>query len=224
MLSKITKRLPEILTLLILCLQVVLLVLLTIKIGNLERIFKQVLDVNATKPEVMYVERIPDERGQITGSQYADITVVMFSDFECPYCAKTSHIIQEILKKHPDRIRFIYRHFPLSGMHSNAFNAAKSSECAAEQGAFWEMHNLLFVNQTALESDDLYRYATEIGLDINQFTNCMNSEYISSNIKQDIADGEKYGVDSTPTFFVNNMRIVGASGLGDVVQKVLNAP
>ncbi len=86
------------------------------------------------------------------------------------------------------------------------------------------MHNLLFVNQTALESDDLYRYATEIGLDINQFTNCMASEYISSNVEQDIADGEKYGVDSTPTFFVNNMKVVGASGLEDVVQKVLNAP
>ncbi len=76
MLSKISKRLPEILTLLILCLQVVLLVLLTIKIGNLERIFNKVLDVNAARPEVIYVERIPDERGQVMGSENADITVL----------------------------------------------------------------------------------------------------------------------------------------------------
>jgi protein-disulfide isomerase len=218
-----TENLTSTLTLMILCVQVVLLVILSTRIGRLEKIFASLAGANAPAPAPIVVERTPDERGQIIGAYDAEITIVEFSDFECPYCADAVPAINEILERYP-QVRFVYRHFPLTGIHSNAFRAAEASECAGEQGKFWEMHDTLFANQTALGESNLQEYAVTIGLDMDQFNDCMTSGKTRTAIEQDIADGEKYGVNGTPAFFLNNVQFMSLSDLEDAVQEALTKP
>jgi protein-disulfide isomerase len=150
--------------------------------------------------------------------------VIEFSDFECPYCAAANQGLQDLLAKYPSQIRFVYRHFPLTGIHSNAFRAAEASECAGEQKSFWEMHDILFSNQNALNEKDLFQYASVIGLDMDYFNTCMTSGKVKTAIEQDIADGQKYGVNGTPTFFLNNKMFMSLSDLEAAVQEALTKP
>jgi protein-disulfide isomerase len=219
-----TENFTSTLTLMILCVQVFLLILLTLKVGRLEQAFISVTGGGVPSASLV-IDRTPDEQGQVLGSKDALVTVVEFSDFECPACAAAEEGVKEMLAKYQSQIRFVYRHFPLTGIHSNAFRAAEASECANEQGKFWEMHDYLFSNQTALGEENLFRYASEISLNIEQFTACMESGSEKPIIEQDLADGQKYGVDGTPTFFVNNMMVVGGvSELEDMVQEALTRP
>jgi protein-disulfide isomerase len=209
-------------TLGILIVQVILLVALTRKVMALEQIFTQVAG-GGPRPTPVVVERIPDERGYALGPAIAPITVVEFSDFQCPSCAQANPVVKELLAKYPDRIRFVYRHFPLTDIHVAAFRAAEASECAGEQdqGKFWEMHDLLFARQSALEQDDLESYAKYIDLDMDQFDECLTSGRMKNTIMQDVADGQHYKVNGTPTFFVNNVMVVSFSELEASVQEAL---
>ncbi|MDI6768112.1 MAG: DsbA family protein [Anaerolineales bacterium] len=216
------ENLTSTLTLLILSVQVILLVLLSTRIGRLEKIFANLAGGNVPPPIPVVVERTPDERGQVIGPDNAEVTIVEFSDFECPYCADAVPVIKEILEKYPSQVRFVYRHFPLTDIHSNAFRAAEAAEGAGEQGKFWEMHDKLFANQTALDIENLRQYAAEINLDLALFAVCLESGRARAAIELDLADGEKYGVNSTPTFFVNNMMVIGDSELDDAVENVLS--
>lgn len=216
------ESLVSLLTLTILGIQVVLLVLLTEKVTRLEQTFARLAGGGPPQAPVI-VERIPDERRQVKGPDNAQVTIVAFSDFECSYCADATTSIKEILEKYP-QVRFVYRHFPLLGIHSNAFRAAEATECAAEQGKFWDMHDKMFTNQSALGVDELQVYAAQIGLDVARFNDCLASGKMKNAVEQDLADGQKYGVNGTPTFFVNNAMIIGASNLEAMVEDALPKP
>lgn len=218
-----TDNLTSTLTLLILCVQVVLLVILSTRLGRLERIFTSPSEGFGAVSTPVVVERTPDERGWIIGPDTAELVIVEFSDFECPYCADAVTAINEILERY-SQIRFVYRHFPLTGIHSNAFRAAEAAECAGEQGKFWEMHDTLFANQIDLGEKSLQNYAIMLGLNMDHFNDCMTSGKMREGIEQDIADGEKYGVNGTPTFFLNNKMYMSLSDLEGAVQEALTKP
>jgi protein-disulfide isomerase len=134
------------------------------------------------------------------------VTLVEYGDFQCPHCAMAHGIVEEVLTGAGSLARFVYRHFPLTAMHPNAVIAAQASEAAAAQGRFWEMYDLLFLNQDALDPDDLIGYAEAIGLDRQRFIDEMERGVYAARVEADAAGGASSGVTGTPTFFINGAR------------------
>jgi len=144
------------------------------------------------------------------GPAKAPVTIVEFSDYQCPYCSRAEQTVTEVLKKYDGKIRLVYRDYPL-GFHQNANVAAQASECAKEQGKFWEMHAAMFSNQQKLAQSDLVETAAGIqGVDKDKFKTCLESGKYSAEVQKDFDDGQKAGVTGTPTFFINGIPIVGA--------------
>ena len=141
-------------------------------------------------------------RADAIGGADAQVEVVEFSDFECPYCARAGEVVGEIKKKFGDRVRFSYRHFPLS-FHPNAKPAAEHAQCAQEQGKFWEMHDAIFARQRELGGDGLRVAATQAGLDLELLDRCMESGRARQQVEQDMAKGAEIGVRGTPSFYIN---------------------
>jgi protein-disulfide isomerase len=139
----------------------------------------------------------------LTGSPEAAVTIVEYGDFECPDCKQAAPALKLLLARHAGRVRFAYRHFPLEGVHPHALQAAEAAECAAAQGRFWEMHDLLFDNQLRLDLEDLRNYAERLGLDLARFDEEMREHAWSSRISEHIDSGEQSGVRSTPGVFIN---------------------
>ncbi len=150
----------------------------------------------------------------ISGNENSKVTIVEFSDFECPFCGRVNPTIQSLIQEYGDNLRVAYKHFPLS-FHPNAEPAANASECAAEQGKFKEYHDVLFVNQTALSTSDLKKYAVDIGLNAEQFNGCLDSSKYASKVSAQFSEGSQVGVSGTPTFFINGTRLVGAQPLSN---------
>jgi protein-disulfide isomerase len=157
----------------------------------------------------------------VQGNKNAKVTIVEFSDFQCPFCKKFfDDSMQQIMDKYvkTGKVKFAYRHYPLITIHPNAQKAAEASECANEQGKFWEYHDLLFQNQdtwSPLPAADanakFLEYATEnLGLNSSNFQSCLESGKYKKNVETDIADAAKAQADSTPTIFVNGNRLIGA--------------
>ncbi|MFN7210240.1 MAG: DsbA family protein [Aggregatilineales bacterium] len=146
------------------------------------------------------------------GAEDAKVTIVEFSDFECSFCARFYRDTYKALKeRYQDRVRFVYKHFPISGIHPNAERAAVAAECAHEQDKFWAYHDLLFENQRNLAQEALIGYARQVGVpNIEQFTECLSSNKYLSTVIADLQQGERYGVQGTPTFFINGLPLVGA--------------
>jgi Na+/H+ antiporter NhaA len=145
----------------------------------------------------------------IRGPIDAPVTVVEYGDFECPYCGQAEPIIRELLGDFGD-VRYVWRHLPLSDVHPNAQLAAEASEAAADQGAFWEMHDLLFAHQDALRPADLVRYAEQLGLDVERFTNALREHAGAARVAEDVDSADLSAVAGTPTFFINGRRHYGA--------------
>ncbi len=148
---------------------------------------------------------------QIKGDREAKIILIEYSDFQCPACAAYAPIVKQIAEEFKDSAVFVYRHFPLS-QHKNAELAALAAEAAGKQGKFWEMHDLIFENQNEWSesqiAEELFvKYATELNINIGQFKNDLISKEIKDKVKNDLRSGEKNGVNSTPTFFLNNKKI-----------------
>jgi len=139
------------------------------------------------------------------GGANAPVTIVEFTDFECPSCAATQPVLEEVAKEFGDKVKLVVRGFPL-GQHTHAFKAAEASEAAREQGKYWEYAAFLFTNQKALQVDKLKEYASRLGLDRKKFDAALDSGRFSGKVKRDLADGEKIGVDSTPSVFINGKR------------------
>ncbi len=145
------------------------------------------------------------------GPADAKVTVIEFSDFQCPYCARfQTDTLPQIMQNYGDKIRFVYRDFPLTSLHQYALKAAEASECANEQGAYWEYHDLLFQNQSALDDASLKNYAATLQLDTATFNQCLDSDKYLSEVQKDEQDGITAGVQGTPAFFVNGNLIEGA--------------
>ena len=157
------------------------------------------------------VENVSIDDDPILGPEDAPVTIVEFSDFECPFCQRSAEeVLPLILEQYPEQVRLVYRDFPLTQIHPQALPAALASECADDQGKFWEYHDLLFANQSALDDASLKAYAAQVGLDEAVFDQCYTSQEHLDEVGGDYQDGITYGVSGTPAFFVNGLRIVGA--------------
>ena len=144
------------------------------------------------------------------GPADAEVTMVEFVDFECPFCGSYAReTLPRIESEYGDRIRYVSRHFPLT-IHANADAAARAAECAFEQGSYWQYHRLLFADQESLDEHGLTAAARRIGLDLGEFDRCRESAQTRAAVEQDLADGRSYGVTGTPTFFINGVLVRGA--------------
>ncbi len=149
----------------------------------------------------------------LKGNQDAKVSLVIFEDFECPFCGRfTTQALGQIEKDYVDtgKAKIYFKHFPLNSIHPDAQKASEAAECAKEQGKFWEYHDILFVNQQALSINDLKKYAADLGLDTAKFNSCLDSGAKKSQVEKDASDGDNAGVTGTPTVFVNGRPIVGA--------------
>ncbi|HLT28624.1 MAG TPA: thioredoxin domain-containing protein [Myxococcaceae bacterium] len=148
------------------------------------------------------------------GPRYAKVTIVQWSDFECPYCARASTTVREIREAYPEDVRFEFRHQPLP-THARAIPAAIAALAADEQGRFWEYHDLLFQQQQALSDDDLEAYARMVGLDLPRFRRSLRDPRHEARIREDAAEGRRLGALGTPTFFINGRKLMGTRSIED---------
>jgi protein-disulfide isomerase len=148
-------------------------------------------------------------KGPARGPENAPITIVEFSDFQCPYCGREAPVVDRLMKEYDGKVRLVFRHFPLN-FHPNAQKAAEAGACAADQGKFWEMHDKIFGNQQKLAVDDLKGFAKEVGLDGKKFDHCLDAGEKKALVEADAKAGEEAGVSGTPAFFVNGIFINGA--------------
>jgi len=156
----------------------------------------------------LYLDVDP-ERDHVRGPLEAPVTVVEYGDFECPYCGQAEPAVRELLRDFGD-VRYVWRHLPLSDVHPRAQLAAEAAEAAADQGAFWELHDLLLGNQDALGPSDLIAYAEQLGLDVERFTNDLRGHSGAARVAGDVDSADLSGVSGTPTFFINGRRHYGA--------------
>ncbi len=156
------------------------------------------------------VERIAVEaKGPSRGPEDAKVTIVEFSDFECPFCSKAHDTVEKVMAAYPGKLRLVFRQFPLP-FHPHAAKAAAAALCAHEQGKFWELHDALFTNQKALEADQVKGYAKALGLDEAKFAQCLDGGQTSKTVEADAAAGKEAGVEGTPAFFINGIFLSGA--------------
>ena len=168
-----------------------------------------------TKYEVEYMLEplrfeIATEGHPALGAADAPVTVVEFSDFQCPYCSQVGPTLKKLTEDYGDNVRLVFRQFPLLRIHPEAQKAAEASLCAEEQGKFWEMHDAMFADQKKLGVDDLRNTAQEIGLDLALFNACLDSGKHAEAVRDDLKDGNRVGVSGTPAFFVNGRPLSGA--------------
>jgi protein-disulfide isomerase len=158
-------------------------------------------------------------RDHIRGPDRAIVTIVEYGDFECPYCGQAEPVLRELLAGHGD-VRYVWRHLPLTDVHPHAQLAAEASEAAADQGAFWPMHDLLLRHQDALLMPDLVRYATEAGIDPERFRARLASRADAARIAEDVDSADLSGVSGTPTFFINGRRHYGSYDITELTEAV----
>ncbi len=171
------------------------------------------------EPLVDLAVEVDPERDHIRGAENALVTLLEYGDFECPFCGQAEGAVRELLSEFGD-VRYVWRHLPLNDVHPNAQLAAEASEAAAEQGAFWEMYELLLHHQDALRPPDLVRYATELGLDVERFRNDLREHVGAARIAEDVDGADLSGVTGTPTFFVNGRRHYGAYDIENLSRAV----
>jgi Na+/H+ antiporter NhaA len=155
---------------------------------------------------------VDPERDHIRGPENSLITLVEYGDFECPYCGQAEPVVRALIREYGE-LRFVFRHLPLTEVHSHAQLAAEAAEAAAEQGAFWEMHDMLMDHQGALDVRDLVGYAADLGLNAERFRNDLRKHVGSARVAEDIDSADLATVSGTPTFFINGNRYYGAFDL-----------
>ena len=150
------------------------------------------------------------DRDHVWGPDDAPATLVEYGDYECPFCGRAFWVVKDVQSRLGDQMRLVCRHFPLSQIHPRAVPAAEAAEAAGAQGRFWEMHDLLFQNQRALEDEDLLANAQRLGLDVPRFVRDLATHAFAPRVREDFLSGVRSGVNGTPTFFVNGRRHEGA--------------
>lgn len=163
------------------------------------------------------------ERDHIRGQISAAVTLVEYGDYECPHCGKAYYVVKELERQLGNKLRFVFRNFPLTTVHPHAQLAAESAEAAGAQGMFWEMHDRLFENQQALEEEDLAGYAAAIGLDSSRFVKDLNEHRYANRVREDFRSGVRSGVNGTPTFFLNGIRHDGPLELASLLAAIDHA-
>ena len=155
------------------------------------------------------------------GPKNAPVTIIIFSDFQCPFCSRVEPTLKELEKEYGSKLRWVWKNQPLP-FHQNAEPAAEAAMAAGAQGKFWEMHDKLFANQQSLDRASYERFATELGLDMARFKGDLDGQKYKDQIKADSAEGTKVGANGTPTFFVNGNQLVGAQPV-DAFKKLIDA-
>lgn len=176
------------------------------------------VDVVAAPPlpsfDDLAVVTVTDAGSPSRGPADAPVTLVEFTDYECPFCARHfRQTYRSLLAAYDGRLRYVVRNFPIRSIHPQAQKAAEAAECAREQGRFWEYHDLLFERSPALDRASLESYASQLGLDGPRFRQCLESGHTADVVERDFNDGLAYGVQSTPTFFINGRAVAGAMTL-----------
>ena len=167
------------------------------------------LPQRAVPPAQRRVTDVSIEGAPVRGPEDAPITIVEFSDFQCPFCSRVHPTLARLLTTYPESVRLVFKHNTLP-MHPEAPLAHRASIAAAEQGQFWEMHDLIIVNIRDLSRGTLMSYARELDLDLAKFASDMDSEQVSSLLDRDIAESERLGITGTPTFLINGKLVSGA--------------
>ena len=157
-----------------------------------------------------YRLEIDPASGPVRGEAEAPVTIVEWSDFECPYCRSVLPTLEQILEEYPSQVRLVFRHFPLHAIHPNAQAAAEAAVCAQDLGGFWELHDLMFEEQDTLSVDDLKDKAERAGLDADAFAACLDAEETPGRVEADHRAGIAVGVNGTPALFVNGRPLAGA--------------
>jgi len=143
------------------------------------------------------------------GSKNASVTIIEFTDYQCPFCGKARPVVKELIAEYGDKIHYVLRDFPLD-FHPYAKKAAEAADCAGDQGKYWEYSDILWENQGALQIPDLKKYAGSIKLDQKKFDDCLDQGKFAPEVEKDAADGAKAGVSGTPSFFINGQAVTGA--------------
>jgi protein-disulfide isomerase len=165
-----------------------------------------------------------NERDHVAGSPLASVTLVEYGDYECPYCGAAHPVVNEVRRRLGARLRFAFRHFPLTRIHPHAERAAEAAEAAGAQGRFWQMHDMLYEHQAALEDEDLPVYAQALDLDLRRFASDLENGVHVPKIRTDFMSGVRSGVNGTPTFFINGWRHDGGYDLQSLLAAVSAAP
>jgi protein-disulfide isomerase len=164
-------------------------------------------------PETIAAARLVvpvSQRDHIQGPMKAPMTLVDYGDYECPACGAAYPIVKAIQESLAKRLCFVFRNFPLTTIHPHSEHAAEAAEAAGAQGKFWEMHDIIYENQDALEDEDLAEYAEELGLDAPRLISEVLAEAYGRRIREDFTSGVRSGVNGTPTFFINDIRYEGS--------------
>jgi protein-disulfide isomerase len=162
--------------------------------------------VSTTQWEAVLTMAVSEDRDHIQGPADAPVTLVQYGDYECPYCGAAYPIIKEVQARMGERLRFVFRNFPITTSHPHAEQAAEAAEAAASQGKFWEMHDVLYENQKHLRDQDLSAYAEELGLDVELFDKELAEHVHADRVHEDFMSGVRSGVNGTPTFYINGAR------------------
>lgn len=153
---------------------------------------------------------VPTAGNPALGPDNAPVTVVEFSDFQCPYCRQVQPALKRLMTEYEGKVRLVFRDYPLRNIHPQAQKAAEAAQCAAEQQKFWPYHDKLFAS-TGLQVEDLKKYAQELELNTEQFNTCLDSNKHAKGVDEDMQAGQQVGVSATPSFFVNGMPLSGAA-------------
>lgn len=166
-------------------------------------------------PPAVLTQEVDAKRDHILGNKNAKVTIVEYSDFECPFCQRHEPTVKQALTEFPKDVRLVYRHYPLDAIHPNAQLAAQASECAAKLGgdsAFWKMHDELFAAQTTGLSKDVFiQLAKKVGVNESSFTSCLDSGEMAGRVAEDVASGNDSGVQGTPATYVNGQGVDGGA-------------
>jgi protein-disulfide isomerase len=168
--------------------------------------------VRLQSPAAIRVQ-VSTEGAPVRGAADAPVTVVEFSDFECPFCKQAQPTIKQVLERYPGKVRLAYRDFPLDSIHPQARRAAEAARCASDQGKFWEYHDVLFTQSPQLALEDLRRYAGQVGLDVTKFDGCLAAGVHKATVQRDLDEGNRLGITGTPAFFINGRTLTGAQPL-----------
>jgi protein-disulfide isomerase len=161
-----------------------------------------------------------NERDHAQGSPAAPVTLVEYGDYECPYCGRAYPVVKTLQRRLGERLRFVFRNFPLNTIHRHASVAAQAAEAAAAQGKFWEMHDLLYENQDNLADADLASYALKVGLEVYRFNADLAGGAYSKRVEDDFRGGVRSGVNGTPTFFINGARYNGKQTVDEMMKAI----
>ena len=191
-------------------------------------------DTGNNEPTIIAKVSVDDD--PVLGNKNAPVTIIEFSDYQCPFCRRSYTQVYSLLKENfinTDKAKLVFRDFPLTSIHPGALPAAEAAECGDEQGKYWEMHDKIFDEQNKFgqgtvpfTNDDLKKWASEIGLSTGDFNSCLDSGKYKSEVEKDFSDGNAYGVSGTPTYFIGNDKdgyvIVGGAQPYQVFEQAIN--